>query len=514
MTSTAELNILTEPLIRVRAGSRLSLMTLSEVLDALGRAEALEFPALQPHQAHAWHAFLVQLAASALHAAGTTSIESAPWSELLLSLVQGDADAWALVREDLEKPAFMQPPAEKASLTGYKTTVETPDALDVLLTAKNFDVKGTRATKATPEHWLLALVSKQTTEGFSGRDNYGIARMNGGFSSRPCVTLAPDLSWGKRFVRDTQIWLERRAKLIEDFGYECEVGPLLWLHPWEGTEQLYLQQLDPFFIEVCRRIRLVRDGDRLVARTAGSKKSRIDVSEHKGATGDIWTPVDKDRGASLTLSSRGFHYKDLCRIVFSETWSWGAALEANAEDGDSPVLIARALVRGQGKTEGFHERVVPLPGKKSRQLFTRPTEASKFAKRSQDQVEAAGAAAKKVLKPALLCMIQGGPARDQIKYSDTRASPWLDRFDQRVDDIFFSELFDTIEEGLADIPALQRWKARLAELVTEVFTQAKREIPVPEARRPRTIALAELLFFGARKRELPSTTSKPSTTAA
>ncbi len=514
MTSSAELNILTERLIRVRAGSRLSLMTLPEVLDALGHAEALEFPALQPHQAHAWHAFLVQLAASALHAAGSMSIESAPWSELLLSLVQGDADAWALVREDLEKPAFMQPPAEKGSLTGYKTTVETPDALDVLLTAKNFDVKATRVTGATPEYWLLALVSKQTTEGFSGRDNYGVARMNGGFSSRPCVALAPDLSWGKRFVRDTQIWLERRAKLIEDFGYECGVGPLLWLLPWEGTEQLYLQQLDPFFIEVCRRIRLVRDGDRLVARTAGSKKSRIDLSEHKGATGDIWTPIDKERGASLTLSSRGFHYKDLDRLLFSQTWSRSAALEARPEDGDSPLLIARALVRGQGKTEGFHERIVPLPGKNSRQFFERGSDTLRLAKRSAENVMLAGDAAKKVLKPALLCMIQGGPSRDQINYTDARAKPWLDRFDHRVNEIFFTTLFETFESQLTDKDARELWEKRLETISAEVFTQAKREIPVPEARRPRTIALAELLFFGARKRVLPSTTSKPSTTAA
>ena len=502
MTSTAELNVLTEPLLHVLAGDRVAARTLPEVLTGLSRGEALEFPALQPHQAHAWHAFLVQLAASALHASGA-SIDAAPWSELLLSLTDGDADAWSLVRGDLEKPAFMQPPVEKGSLDSYKTTIETPDALDVLLTAKNFDVKATRATEATPEHWMLALVSKQTTEGFSGRDNYGVARMNGGFSSRPCVALAPDLTWGARFVRDTQVWLERRDELIESYGYESTITPLLWLRPWEGTEQLRLQQLDPFFIEVCRRIRLVRDGDRVVARTAGSKKSRIDLTEHSGATGDIWTPIDKARGASLTLSSRGFHYKDLHRILFSETWEWGAALEARPGDGDCPVLIARALVRGQGKTEGFHERVVPLPGKRSQGLFARKSEARRFAERSEAQVEAAGNAARKVLKPALLCMIQGGPARDQINYADTRATPWLDRFDSRIDHDFFSMLFSSLELGLKDVDALERWRAQLAELATEVFTQAKREIPVPEARRPRTIALAELLFFGARKRVLP-----------
>ena len=46
-------------------------MSLPETYAALMRDEVGSFPALRPHQRHAWHAFTVQLGAMALHRAGT-----------------------------------------------------------------------------------------------------------------------------------------------------------------------------------------------------------------------------------------------------------------------------------------------------------------------------------------------------------------------------------------------------------------------------------------------------------
>ena len=50
-------------------GSRVE-ASLPEVYAALMADEVEAFPALRPHQRHAWHAFLVQLGAMAVHEAG------------------------------------------------------------------------------------------------------------------------------------------------------------------------------------------------------------------------------------------------------------------------------------------------------------------------------------------------------------------------------------------------------------------------------------------------------------
>src|SRR5690606_28027650 len=125
------------------------------------------------------------------------------------------------------------------------------------ITAKNHDVKIDRIDRPTVEHWIFALITLQTMQGFLGAGNYGIARMNGGFSSRPCVTYASGLSEAERFRRDVRILLEQRDALIEDYGFaqRGELG-LIWCKPWDGTTSLAFDELDPFFIEICRRIRL------------------------------------------------------------------------------------------------------------------------------------------------------------------------------------------------------------------------------------------------------------------
>ena len=102
-----------------------------------------------------------------------------------------DDEPWRLVVDDRSKPAFLQPPVPK-DVTLNKD-VATPDALDLLITARNHDLKQAIARRADPEDWIFALVSLQTGEGYGGGSGgyQGIARMNGGWSSRPMMALAP-----------------------------------------------------------------------------------------------------------------------------------------------------------------------------------------------------------------------------------------------------------------------------------------------------------------------------------
>ena len=86
----------------------------------------------------------------------------------------------------------MQPPASSADKLGeYKNTVGTPDELDMLVTSKNHDVKSAVAESASANDWIFALISLQTSEGFSGAGNYGISRMNGGLGCRPAFSISP-----------------------------------------------------------------------------------------------------------------------------------------------------------------------------------------------------------------------------------------------------------------------------------------------------------------------------------
>ena len=92
-------NLLTQPLLR--AAPR-GVLTLPGLLAALARDGVDTFPALRPHQSPAWHMFLVQLAALALHAAGTDAIpeDEETWARRLRGLTTDfpDDEPWRLAR--------------------------------------------------------------------------------------------------------------------------------------------------------------------------------------------------------------------------------------------------------------------------------------------------------------------------------------------------------------------------------------------------------------------------------
>lgn len=185
----------------------------------------------------------------------------------------------------------------------------TPDALDMLVTSRNHDVKAARMTNAQPEDWVYALVSLQTQEGVMGAGNYGISRMNGGLSSRPAFGAVPQGLWGKRWQRDTRRLLQHRQKIVEEIGLKETNGlALVWTKPWDGVSSLSFSELDPFYIEVCRRVRLDLANGKLLALTTSSKTTRIAAKDRLGATGMRGRPspsrvakrCPSRRGASIT----------------------------------------------------------------------------------------------------------------------------------------------------------------------------------------------------------------------
>lgn len=486
-------SLLDEPLLGVetRSGDRRG-ASLPEVLALLGEDDVRAFTAMQAHQQHGWHAFLVQLACIALHHAG----ESAPrqkadrWRELLLALTRR-LEPWCLVVEDLARPAFMQPPVPEGSLEVFKESHRYPDEIDVLVTSKNHDVKSARMAAARPEHWVYTLVTLQTMEGFGGRANYGIARMNGGHASRPIIGLAEGLSPGARFRRDVGVVLEARDSIAKRHGYPRRGAPaLLWCESWDGSESLGIDTLDPLFIEVCRRVRLRMDGERIIAVRTGTEIERISAEGLKGNTGDPWTPVNEGEGKAFTASEAGFSYRTVQRLL-GEEFRPGAALVPGERSGEQ-ILVASVLARGQGKTAGFHERVLPMP-RKVANILRRTEGRAELGKLARERVDLVSTVQNRVLRPALKVLLQGGP--DTLKQDDDRPDRWIRAHDAEIDAVFFERLWADLDRDAGD--AMRDWAQAVIALARRQLEGAIDGAPVPAARRYRAIAAAERVFEGA-----------------
>lgn len=487
---TLHRNLLTEPLISVRLGDgTVERSDLPGVLTRLSGNGIGAFTALAAHQRQSWYCLLVQLSALALHRAGISEPpgDAGAWRTLLQALTPDGGDApWCLVADDPALPAFLQPPVRAGGLAAFKNRIDTPDGLDILVTAKDHDVKLARIVAPRPEHWLYALVNLQTMQGFLGRGNYGIVRMNGGFASRPRVGRAPSVDWAARYRRDLAVLRDGRAGVLTRHdAFAAEGGlALLWLEPWDAEEALPLGRLDPWCVEVCRRVRLVGEGGRIQARTRPSNTPRVVAPALGGNVGDPWIPLD-EKGCALTVSGSGFDYRLMTRLLGDLGERAALAQCPHPDDpGGEVLLCAEVLVRGQGKTDGLHERVVAVPAAARSFFDEEPALVGEFATR---QVKDAGDMRLKVLKPALLCLLQGGP--DDIDFKDRRADPWLERFDRLVDDAFFPALWQALEDGRA-----QPWRRTLGDLGRQVLLAAEGGAPIQAARVERAVARAERLY--------------------
>ena len=504
------LNILTDPLIRMNVAGSTYPASLPETYAALMDNKVDTFPALRPHQRHAWHAFLVQLGATAIHRAGVSDPpkNTEEWTDLIRGLTTDD-EPWQLVVEDITKPAFMQPPARSTEREkDYKNTVTTPDELDMLVTSKNHDLKAAVATQAASDEWLFALVTLQTMEGFSGAGNYGISRMNGGLGSRPAFTLTPSARLGAHIRRDITALLEYRSTLMDEYQMSDHGVDLLWTLPWDGTpaETLPLNRLDPFYIEVCRRIRLrsAADGQLYAVRTS-TKAARIAGKELKGRTGDPWVPVNIKRdGLPLTLAAGGFIYKRVIAYLTSEDWQWPPLLRplpAEQHSAKPMYLVARGIVRGQGKTEGYHERIIPLRPKTVGGAMTRRTVAvDDLGKIARERIEQVGTV-QRILSHAIQVFAARGNSEKTSAEHRTLARPWLNTLDDLVDTRFFDDLQTEFESDEDERQTVRN--AWLINGTDGVIDHARRtlhaaedSLPCPAIHRYRARVNAEGLFEG------------------
>lgn len=505
--------LLEDPLFTVLGSGGTRRLSLPEVLAGLARGDEIAgFTHLRTHQRFYWHAFLVQLAAHALEEAGLDPGDAPRdedgWRDLLRVLTPDfPADEpWRLVVQDLAKPAFLQPPVPEGRFDRWEEVAAVGD-LDILLSSKNHDVKTGEGAQAPVDTWIYALVTVQTAGGYEGRGIYGVARMNGGYSGRPGIGLVPDVRPGPRFLRDLRVlFAHREEALRHQAGFREEGHRLLWLLPWHGKKgsALPLSELHPWFVEVCRRVRFVPHGDGFAVLRRATDGPRVEGKAFNGSVGDPWIPIRRRDGAAYGNTPP--RYDRIAEVLFDrEQWALPSALGFHAAlDPPEPVALFQVFVRGQGKTEGFHERAVPFRPKVTR-LFARPEEHATLAAIARSYVEHARTLLG-ILRGALIVLLEAGPGPDKVDWRDPTIGGWADRWradaDRRIDEAFFDHLFERIERGEA---AEAEWIRFLRRVARETLEQATESAPLSAARTPRAVARAELFLLGSLKRQFPST---------
>ncbi len=511
------MNLLTDPIFRVRTPDGPATVCLPELLALLGQDRVDSLTGLQRHQEDAFHIFCCYLAGAVLVRTGESSPQQTAdfWREGIrqLTLAEGceDDSAWTLLIDDPTKPAFMQSPASSRAVfeRDYRPDATTPDALDVLVTSKNHDKKMSRAMTGNFEAWLFALISLQTTVGLLGRGsgggmNRGIGRMNSGYGSRPRVGWFPGMRVGVQFARDVCVLLCHRQVLLEaPYPYASTGRILLWIPPWDGARSQALGSLDPFFIEVARRVRLLFVDSRIQAFASGSATNFIAADQLKGNLGDPWTPITQRTNGALTVPESGFTPELLRNLIFGDGY-----IPATMQQSDDSMVggwfSASVLVRGQGKTDGFQNAVLRVPDKPRLALFGCGQSRDRLASLSKKGIDAASAMHYKALRPALFSLLEGGPESiildkaEIAKWVDSAVKPFVLNWSPR----YFDWLWSTIDIP-DDTEALRPWFAELRQLAQETLNRATERTPQRHGRSYRAKTKAQGIFSGSLKKNFP-----------
>jgi len=513
-------DLLHDPLIGIRTRAGPTRVNIPDLFGRLASGEIEDYTGLRAHQADPWHVFLVQIAASILaRHPETREIPEDPafWRTGLLELAKGCANAWELLVEDVTKSAFLQHPlADSEDLKRhFKPKALTPDELDILVTAKNHDLKRMRARADDPEAWIFALLCCQTTSGYFGKGNYGVVRMNSGNGSRPVVAMVQEVMPSARFREEINAVSQMRRKALGGkFGFRLNGVVLTWLTSWaRDGHQHMIQDLDPWFVEAARPLRLVPIFDGIVALGSTTAARQIGPKTlENGDVGDPWTPInvaDKKKGRSaLTVAADGWTADRISALLFEQGFELTDLQRPRADMNGDAWFVGSVLVGGQGETEGFHRFAIPVPAKVRAGLLA-ATEKKALGKLSEELLSDAKEAGR-ALKSALISMAQGGP--EMVNFDRKATVAWCDQviadWSLQWRDGFFPALWRIASEDRSTV--LADWRTQLVALARTALRAAEYRIPLPSARRYRSVVKAEGMLNGAlRKKGLLQERERP-----
>ena len=494
-------------------------VNLPELFSALERNDVLDFPALMPHQRGPFHVFLTQLACHALQTSGMDenlppADPNKPWTLLgehtpegWLSMIRGIVpdyaqiyptdEPWCFCVDDPAMPAFLQCPDPENKCKDLDKTYDKPDDLDLKISSKNHFVKSATFAHAEVEYWVLALISLQTNAGYLGPGNFGCARQNGGWSQRPVFTLQKTSSPGARLGRDARIILTCKGTENDKLYGVCESDGkrLLWLDPWDGKTSYEPSELHPLFIEISRRVRVMRDGDDFKLMRGTSKCTRINSKQLGGNLGDPWEPtVSNNKGVTSVFAS-GLDYANIAKILCdADGMSKNMLLyyHDGIDSKDGLELWCSAIVKGQGKTEGYYERIIPVNARKlrlARNLWT-------YASRMLDLADEARKVYRIVAAVYLSCRKAEADINWQESSIKTCLPKLVDVFDREIDNAFFEvcwAIAQEIEDGEElNESRLDIWRVRLAAIVRTCYRRDVLTLPGNASTHLKAKALSEI----------------------
>jgi len=507
-------DLLNDALIGVHTAQGSQRLNLPELLAALSAGHVEGYTGLRAHQADPWHVFLVQLAASIQARFPTDALpnDAAYWRDGLLDLADGIPEAWQLVVEDVTKPAFLQHPwksweAEAADY-GVKTSrgqivyapkASSPDELDVLVTSKNHDVKMARLDPQTVEAWVYALITYQTFSGYNGAGNYGSMRMNGGFGCRTVLRWTYTGNPSERFVDETELLQSLRQSTCELFGYAKKGVALTWLSIWNRSDhQFLLNQVEPWFIEAVRPLRIKQLGNGQLLALGATSKARQIGPKHldSGDIGDPWIVIkvgDEQHSALDVTKAVGFDAKLLTNILFEDGFKLGQLqkprqTEARAWFAGSAV----AREKRKGNTEGFHRVEIPVPAK-ARRLLLQKEKRETLGKLGQ-QLLGDAKDVQQALATALTVLSEGGPNKADFE----RVKTWIDAARADFAKTWEQHYFPTLWRGADEAhKAVRRdWQQRLVNAGQALLDEAGTRLPLPSNRHWRSLTQAESAWRG------------------
>lgn len=203
----------------------------------------------------------------------------------------------------------------------------------------------------------------------------------------------------------------------------------------------------------------------------------------------------------MTPSAGGFGYRQFANLLDKQkTFEPLLARVTPQDQREGLTIVAAALVRGQGKTEGLHRRRIRTSRIEEIKETGEQTALDRIGDIARVRADEASDAGRK-LRLALISLVQGGP--EQVRPDDDAAKKkvesWVERFDLVVDREFFERPF--WNEAADDSEDHRRlWREWLRDRAREVFYDATEAAPRTDMRRVRAIARAKSLLEGVMKK--------------
>ena len=175
------------------------------------------------------------------------------------------------------------------------------------------------------------------------------------------------------------------------------------------------------------------------------------------------------------------------------------ATQSEHRSRDPMQLVARATTRGQGKTEGHHERTI-LFRHKSRGVFgtSGVTQLGDIAKERIQEI----AIVQRILSHAIQAFLARGEPNNASPEQRTLARLWLNRLDEIIDAAFFEKLQDEFEAETSEQKHVRNnWlmnddKDGVVDYARRLLKEATDSLPCTSIYRYKARVRAEGLFEG------------------